>query len=297
MGRYDSLRRPGKKKQHGLSYRNPRLAEGLKADVHSLLQQLQRLEVMKSQLSYRHHILLGLWLASRQATHFVRASIWPSTNPSDSPMECPAVNPAVALEDILLQSLGPKPLATGNVSHDPLKAWLPAQASPGSSESIILNCINQEKLLGSSEASLLDGTPLSLLLTILLCLCYDEKLVSAHLNAREPGVADTMKAYDKVMEELNEFLVALKETQPTPEKMVELYCSIIARLVMSAAGVVMGALLFPASGLNTWTFTRGEQYLPPDALLDRWVRNRSFLCHPFNQKRAVPVLATWCLLK
>jgi hypothetical protein len=272
MGRYDSLRRPGKRKQHGLS-RNPRLAaEGLKAEVHVLVQQLQRLEVVKSQLSFRHHILLGIWLASRQATHFVRATIWPSTDPIISRIERPAVNPAVALEDILLQSLGPKPFAAGNVNHDPLKAWLPAQASPGSSESIILNCINQAKLLESSEASLLGGAPLSLLLIILLCLCYDEKLVSALLKAREPArKADTMKAFERLRGEVNELLVALNNTQETPEKRAELYGSIIARLVMTAAGSVLGSLLFPASGVDTWTFTRGEQYLPPDALLDRWV--------------------------
>ena len=271
MEHHDSLRLRGIRKQ-GVSCRNPRLAIlSLKSDVQGLLQQLQQLDVDNKQLTYRHQVLLGMWLASRQATQFVTKSIWSATDPITSHVGSPAVNPAVALEDVLLQSIGGDIFANGTVTHNPLKPWLPAQPCPGGSESIILNCINKDRLHGSSEACLLGGNPLSLLLTVLICLCYDETLVSNLLRAREPAQkADTMKTYDKLVRQVNELWSALNTSNETPARRVELHCSMIICLAMTGAGSILGALLFPASGVNSWTFALGDQYLPPDALLDRW---------------------------
>ena len=243
---------------------NPRLVtEGLLACINELSHTLRALQLQNDQLRFRNEVLFGLWLSSRQAVRIL-ASVWPYADQLKQLLESPALNAAVELEEALLKSIG------GFMGADPLQPWLPSRPNPGCSPQLVLSFIDISKVAGHAEASLLGGTPSSLMLAVLLCLTYDPQLFQSTLQAQEPESKHlVMQRYDKMVKEVKDTLTALSDPTQSRGRVAELLKSIVVRLVLAAAGTVMGCLLFPACGVNSFVFTSDEKYLPPDALLDR----------------------------
>ena len=191
--------------------------------------------------------------------------MWPCADQLKQLLESPALNAAVELEESLLKSVG------GFTGTDPLQPWLPSRPSPGCSPQLVLSFIDSSKVsTGHAEASLLGGTPSSLMLAVLLCLTNDPELLRSTLQAQEPESKHlVMQRYGKMVKEIKDTLTTLSDPVQSRGGVAELLNSIVVRLVLAAAGSVIRCLLFPTGGLNPFIFTSDELYLAPDALLDR----------------------------
>jgi hypothetical protein len=266
MDRLKGSRRISKQAQKSQTISGRVATEGLIASIHELSHTLRALQLQNSRLRFRQEVLFGLWISSRQAVRVLQASIWPSADQLKQLLESPFLNAAVELEEAMLSSMGE---FTG---ADPLQPYLPARPSPGCSKELILSLIDGSKITGLSEASLLGGTPTSIMLAVLLCFTYDPDLVSSTLKAQEPGSKHlVMEHYDRMVREVKDALAALKNPQQSAGYYKEMLMVIVVKLILAAAGTVMGVLQFPACGVNSFVFTTEEKYLPPDALLDQYV--------------------------
>jgi hypothetical protein len=264
MDRRNGSRKVSKQVQKSQTISARVATEGLIASIHELSHNLRALQQQNSQLRFRQEVLFGLWISSRQAVRVLQTSLWPSGDQLKQLLESPVLNAGVELEEAMLRSIG------GCTGADPLQPYMPQRPSPGCSQELILSLIDSSNITGLSEASLLGGTPASLMLAVLLCLTYDPDLVSTTMKAQEPGSKHlVMEHYDRIIREVKDLLAALHNPQQSASCYKELLMALVVKLILAAAGAVMGILQFPACGVNSYVFTTEEKYLPPDALLDR----------------------------
>ena len=243
---------------------NKRSVTGAIASLNELTLKLHCLGLQKEQLQQQHDLILGIWLSSRQAARFQAAGLGGDVGRQG----CEAVRAANEVESWLLSQTG-DPLA---MATDPLQAWMPLEASPGSSRELLVRHLDPSSLGGPAGKSFLGGMPLSLLLSLLICITYDPVVVDKRLHAPKLGqntAAVAKAAADKHTTEIQELLSKLDSVDPNSPGYPQLLSSLALCLMMNARVALVADLFSPSSSIDTFIFTSGEKYLPPDALLDQ----------------------------
>jgi hypothetical protein len=228
----------------------------LEAVVKELATKVHLLQLENKSLSVRKEILHGAWLASRQATYFLGCRDVLGQHRSSQ------LHAAQTLENVLLQSLRNDPAFLS----DPLQRWIPWKATPGISTQLLASFVDLSLVHGKSQASLLDSTfPSSLIICPLLCLCYDP---AASDIKRGQGAG--REEYAKAQQQLEVLLSqAASATDGSPTK-AQLMRDVAVTVLYAARTDILGQLVLqPACHLHEHVFLPGEQYLPPDALLDQ----------------------------
>ena len=221
---------------------------------------LASLQLENRSLAVRKDILLGAWLTSRQAAHFLAASTLNNISPQQRASS--QLHAAQELEDHLLTSLGSEPA----LLSDPVKPWVPWKATPGISRQLLTSFIDLNLVHGKAQASLLGSTvPSSVIICPLLCLCYDP--------AASPGIGKGAgrAAYVKAHQQLEALLSQAASAQDGSPMKAHLMREIAVIVLLASQTEILGDLVLGVDHhVHEHVFLPGgEQYLPPDALLDQ----------------------------